>query len=150
MVMMVFMSLYTIVDDGFFISRLVGTDALSATNIVYPAISLLIAIGVMLATGGSAIIAKKLGEKKEKEACEDSFFLVLAAVVIGIIFMIFEICLSIRLLLLLGATDCSYGITLCRIFECLSVFSACLYTAVSVSDVLCDGGETCLGTSASQ
>lgn len=35
MIMMVFMSLYTIV-DGIFISRLVGTDALSATNIVYP------------------------------------------------------------------------------------------------------------------
>lgn len=57
MIMMVFMSLYTIV-DGIFISRLVGTDALSATNIVYPVLNLVIAIGVMLATGGSAIIAK--------------------------------------------------------------------------------------------
>lgn len=60
MIMMVFMSLYTIV-DGIFISRLVGTDALSATNIVYPVLNLVIAIGVMLATGGSAIIAKKMG-----------------------------------------------------------------------------------------
>lgn len=58
MIMMVFMSLYTIV-DGIFISRLIGTEALSASNIVYPAISLVIAVGVMLATGGSAIIAKK-------------------------------------------------------------------------------------------
>ena len=76
MIMMVFMSLYTIV-DGIFVSRLVGTDALSAVNIVYPAISLLIAIGVMLATGGSAIIARKLGEKKEQEAREDFSFLLL-------------------------------------------------------------------------
>ena len=62
MIMMVFMSLYTIV-DGIFISRLVGTDALSATNIVYPVLNLVIAIGVMLATGGSAIIAKRWGGK---------------------------------------------------------------------------------------
>lgn len=34
-VMMVFMSLYTIV-DGMFISRLVGTLALSAVNMSYP------------------------------------------------------------------------------------------------------------------
>ena len=67
MIMMVFMSLYTIV-DGIFISRLVGTDALSATNIVYPVLNLVIAIGVMLATGGSAIIAKKMGEGKTQEA----------------------------------------------------------------------------------
>ena len=64
MIMMVFMSLYTIV-DGIFISRLVGTDALSATNIVYPVLNLVIAIGVMLATGGSAIIAKKMGGGKD-------------------------------------------------------------------------------------
>lgn len=43
MVMMVFMSLYTIV-DGIFISRFVGSNALSATNIVYPVINLLIAL----------------------------------------------------------------------------------------------------------
>lgn len=35
MIMMVFLSLYTII-DGMFISGFVGTDALSATNMVYP------------------------------------------------------------------------------------------------------------------
>ena len=34
-IMMVIMSLYTVV-DGTFVSRLVGTDAFSAVNIVYP------------------------------------------------------------------------------------------------------------------
>ena len=69
MVMMVFMSLYTIV-DGIFVSRLVNTQALSAVNIVYPVISLMIAVGVMLATGGSAVIARKLentGRRKPEE-----------------------------------------------------------------------------------
>ncbi len=52
MVMMVFMSLYTIV-DGIFVSRLVGSNALSAVNIVYPVINLMFACGIMLSTGGS-------------------------------------------------------------------------------------------------
>ena len=60
-VMMVFMSLYTIA-DGMFVSRLVGTLALSAINMSYPMNSLELAVGIMLASGGSAIIAKELGE----------------------------------------------------------------------------------------
>lgn len=61
MVMMVFMSLYTIV-DGIFVSRLVGSNALSAVNIVYPVISLLIACGIMLSTGGSDQCAHRNGD----------------------------------------------------------------------------------------
>ena len=64
MVMMVFMSLYTIV-DGIFVSRLVGSNALSAVNIVYPVINLMFACGIMLSTGGSAIVARQIGEKKK-------------------------------------------------------------------------------------
>ena len=52
-IMMMFMSLYTIV-DGIFISRFIGSNALSSLNIVYPGASIVIAIGTMLATGGNA------------------------------------------------------------------------------------------------
>ena len=69
-VMMVFMSLYTIV-DGMFISRFVGTLALSAINMSYPLNSLELAVGIMLASGGSAIIARKLGEGREEAARQD-------------------------------------------------------------------------------
>ena len=61
-VMMVFMSLYTIV-DGIFVSRFLGSNALSSVNIVYPVINVAIAISTMLGTGGSAIISKYMGEK---------------------------------------------------------------------------------------
>lgn len=50
MIMMIFLSLYTIV-DGAFVSRFVGTTALSAVNMVYPAASVIMAIGIMIATG---------------------------------------------------------------------------------------------------
>lgn len=86
MVMMVFMSLYTIV-DGIFLSRLVGSNALSALNIVFPIINILIAIGIMLATGGSAVIAKKLGEGKEEEARKDFTFLIVVGVAGGLFMM---------------------------------------------------------------
>ena len=46
-VMMLFLSMYTIV-DGFFISRYVGTAALSATNIVYPLIGFFLAVTLFL------------------------------------------------------------------------------------------------------
>lgn len=68
-IMMMFMSLYTIV-DGIFVSRFVGSNALSSLNIAFPAASVVIAVGTMLATGGTAVISKYLGEGKKREARE--------------------------------------------------------------------------------
>ena len=66
-VMTVFMSFYTMV-DGLFVANLIGTYALSAINLTAPIIALVTAISTMLAMGGSAVIMKKIGEKKAKEA----------------------------------------------------------------------------------
>ena len=69
--MSVFMSFYTMV-DGLFVSNLIGTNALSSINLVYPIIALVTAISTMLATGGSAAIMKKMGEGKNDEAIRKS------------------------------------------------------------------------------
>ena len=45
----------------------IGANALSATNIVYPVINILIGISIMFATGGNAIVAKYMGEGKVKK-----------------------------------------------------------------------------------
>ncbi len=82
--MSVFMSFYTMV-DGLFVSNLIGTDALSAINLTAPVIQLVTAISTMLATGGSAVIMKKMGEKKEAEAREDFTFLILVNVAAGVL-----------------------------------------------------------------
>ena len=82
--MTVFMSFYTMA-DGLFVANFIGTDALSAINLTAPVISLVTAISTMLATGGSAVIMKKMGERKEKEAREDFTFLILVNVVVGIL-----------------------------------------------------------------
>ncbi|RKI93312.1 MATE family efflux transporter [Parablautia intestinalis] len=83
-VMTVFMSFYTMV-DGLFVSNLIGTNALSAINLTAPVIQLVTAISTMLATGGSAVIMKKMGEQKTDEAKADFTFLILVNVIVGIV-----------------------------------------------------------------
>lgn len=70
-VMMVFTSLYSVV-DGLFVANLVGDLALSAVNIIFPVAMIIGAFGFMLGTGGSAIVARTLGEKKKELA--DRYF----------------------------------------------------------------------------
>ncbi len=82
--MTVFMSFYTMV-DGLFVSNLIGTKALSAINLTAPIIQLVTAISTMLATGGSAVIMKKMGEQKREEAKEDFTFLILVNVFVGLV-----------------------------------------------------------------
>lgn len=82
--MTVFMSFYTMV-DGLFVSNLIGTGALSAINLTAPIIQLVTAVSTMLATGGSAVIMKKMGEQKAEEAKEDFTFLILVNVIVGIV-----------------------------------------------------------------
>lgn len=82
--MSLFMSFYTMV-DGLFVSNLIGTSALSAVNLSAPIISLVTAISTMLATGGSAVIMKKVGEKKQQEANDNFTFLILVNIIVGMI-----------------------------------------------------------------
>ena len=89
-IMMVFFALYSIV-DGMFVSRYVGPNALSSINIVYPMISLLIGISVMLATGGNAIVSKLMGEKNESEARKNFTLIALSAVVIGMVIAVLSL-----------------------------------------------------------
>lgn len=110
-VMMVFMSLYSIV-DGIFVSRLVGTDALSAVNIVYPLLCVVMAISIMLGTGGSAIVARKMGEGDAKQAREDFSMIVAVGVILGLAVTLLGFLLIEPLLKFLGANGEIMG--LCR------------------------------------
>lgn len=89
-------SFYSVV-DSFFVSRFVSTNAMASVNIVLPYTNLVWGIAVMLATGSSAIVGIKLGEKKYKEANQKfslmtSFLLVFASVgAIACVFFVDEI-----------------------------------------------------------
>ncbi|MBR6709058.1 MAG: MATE family efflux transporter [Clostridia bacterium] len=59
--MMIFMSIYGVV-DGFFISNFVGETAFAAINFIIPFTMVLGSFGFMFGTGGSALISKTMGE----------------------------------------------------------------------------------------
>lgn len=71
-IMMIFTSIYSVV-DGLFVSNFVGKTALAAINLTLPIIMGLSALGFMIGTGGSAIVARMLGEKKREKANEYFF-----------------------------------------------------------------------------
>ena len=79
-IMMVFASMYGII-DGIFLSNFIGSKALSANNIVYPLITVMMAVNLMFATGSNAIIAKKMGEGKQREANRFLSLVVLTALI---------------------------------------------------------------------
>ena len=85
----IFGNLYTAV-DGIFVARFVDTDALSAINISMPMAYLASAPGMMFGTGGNALIAKQIGERKQPEALED--FSLLMAVAFLFSFVLSVLC----------------------------------------------------------
>lgn len=82
--MMLLMSAYVMV-DGFFVSNWCGETALAAVNFAYPVITVVGTLGFMLGTGGSAIVAKTLGEGDRARANRQFSLLVYAALVAGAI-----------------------------------------------------------------
>lgn len=77
-VMMVFASVYTIV-DGVFVSNTAGESAFAGLNLIMPVILILGGIGLMFGSGGSALIAKTLGEGDKERA--DGYFTFFVAVI---------------------------------------------------------------------
>ena len=66
-VMNVFTSLYMVV-DGFFVANFAGTTEFAAVNLILPVLNILGTIGYMFGVGGSALIAKTMGEKDPDRA----------------------------------------------------------------------------------
>ena len=66
-VMMVFTSIYGVV-DGFFVSNFVGKTPFAAVNFIFPLLMIFGAVGFMFGSGGSALIAKTLGEGNIEKA----------------------------------------------------------------------------------
>ena len=80
--MMIFTSCYTIV-DGFFVSNYAGKTALAAVNLIFPAVMILASVGMMIGTGGSALVAKTLGEGDRPRARRHFSLLVGFAFAVG-------------------------------------------------------------------
>ena len=80
---MIFLSVYGIV-DGLFISNYVGKVAFASVNVTFPIFSVLGVFGLMIGTGGSAIIGKKLGEQEPEKANGYFSFFVFVCIAVGV------------------------------------------------------------------
>lgn len=91
-IMMIFTSIYGVV-DGFFVSNYVGKTSFAAVNLIMPVLMILGCVGFMFGTGGAALVAMTLGEKKEKRAREIFSMIVcvsaLAGLLLAVLGMIF-------------------------------------------------------------
>ncbi len=82
--MMLFTSVYLVI-DGYFVSNFIGKTALAAVNMIYPVIMIIGSIGFMLGTGGSALVAKTMGEGDDEKAKRLFTLIYLTSIVIGTI-----------------------------------------------------------------
>lgn len=112
--MMIFTSIYSVV-DGFFVSNFVGKVPFAAVNFIMPVLMILGAVGTVFGTGGSALVAKTLGEgNRDKANSLFTLFIILPAC-IGIVATVAGQLLLPDLASLMGAEgelleDCvSYG-----------------------------------------
>lgn len=101
-VMMIFTSIYSVV-DGLFVSNFVGKTALASINLILPFLMGLSALGFMIGTGGSAIVAKTLGEGDPKRANAYFSMLVYVTAIGGIILALLGMLLVPSVASLLGA-----------------------------------------------
>lgn len=100
--MMIVTSIYSIV-DGYFISNFAGSTAFAAMNLVWPALALISAAGLMIGTGGSALVSKTLGEGDTGRADEIFTMLVHIALIIGAVLTVGLFIFMKPLVIALGA-----------------------------------------------
>lgn len=144
-VMMIFISTYTMV-DGFFVSNYVGKTAFTAVNLIFPAIMVFACVGFMFGSGGSALVAKTMGEGQTEKANRLFSLIVLSAFAGGILLSALGYFLMPFLASAMGASGevlaCSvfYGHTLLLslpMFVLQRVFQSFMVTAGKPSFGLC-------------
>ena len=100
----VFIAVYQIV-DGFFIQKFVGPYAISAVNLYYPIISLLLAVGTMLGTGGNAMIVTLLGRGEREEADRIFSGTLCVSILVSVTFAVIGVIFAEPIMKLLGASE---------------------------------------------
>lgn len=102
MVMMVFTSLYSVV-DGFFVSNFVGKTPFAAVNFIMPVLMILGSVGFMFGAGGSALVSKTMGEGKQEKARKLFSLFVYSTAVCGVIIAVISFIFLRPLAVLMGA-----------------------------------------------
>lgn len=107
-IMMIFTSIYGVV-DGLFVSNFVGKTSFAAVNLIMPFNMILGGTGFMIGTGGSALVAKTLGEGNDELAKKYFSMMIFFTLLCGIILSILGVAFARPVAYLLGATDAMIG-----------------------------------------
>ena len=99
--MVIFTSIYSVI-DGLFVANFAGATPFAAVNIVWPFIMIISAIGFMFGSGGSALIAKTLGEKHILKANRIFSLLIYTIIISGIVLAAGGLLFIKRILILFG------------------------------------------------
>ena len=102
-VMMVFTSIYSVV-DGFFISNFAGKTAFAALNLIWPFLMILGGMGFMIGTGGTALVSRYLGAGQKERARRYFSMLVEFTAVLGLILTAIGLIFMEPIARFLGAT----------------------------------------------
>lgn len=100
--MMVFTSIYGVV-DGFFVSNYAGKTAFAAVNLIMPFLMLLGTVGFMFGTGGSALVAKYMGQGRAEKANRLFSLFVYFSAALGTVISIFAFIFIRPIAVALGA-----------------------------------------------
>ena len=103
-VMMIFTSIYGVV-DGLFVSNFAGKTSFAAINLVMPFIMVLGGIGFMIGTGGTALVAKVMGEGDAEKANRYFSMMLLFTVLVGAVLTALGLVFMRPVALFLGATE---------------------------------------------
>ena len=103
-VMMIFTSIYGVV-DGLFVSNFAGKTSFAAINLVMPFIMVLGGIGFMIGTGGTALVAKVMGEGDAEKANRYFSMMLLFTVLVGAVLTALGLLFMRPVALFLGATE---------------------------------------------
>ena len=101
----------TFLVDGILIGQFIGPEGLASFNLVFPMFSFLAAAGITIATGGSALIGKYLGENKTKDANQIFNLSLILTVIFGIILSVITLVLADEITQFLGATEILFDAT---------------------------------------
>ena len=85
-VMLIFTSIYGVV-DGVFVSNFAGKTAFAAVNLIMPALMIFAAVGFMLGTGGSAVVARTMGEGDLPRANRYFSLIICIGIIAGFVLM---------------------------------------------------------------
>lgn len=99
---MVVTSIYSVV-DGFFVSNYAGKTPFAALNLIFPFLMILATVGFMFGTGGSAIVAKTLGEGDKEKANRYFSLFVYVAFGLGVLLSVLGSIFLPQIARLLGA-----------------------------------------------